>query len=209
MSMQNRSDLFGDTPLKRLAEGRCPIHGLFMYQESPWLADDDGLEYTLVGCPRDDCAVLARARACGSAYLVEQPAWLVEKLGGPSHELANEGVAVVGLAGLRPEETAEAARGLFEAIRALCLQECAGAATTRCTVVQRPTADRETLAIAEKTEPANRRVSLAFARLSDHLEARDRGMTDARDYASLLYLEKDEARLVYDAVRRVFPEFRE
>lgn len=46
---------------KRLQEGRCPVHGLWMPQIDGWHYPEDGKRYTLVGCPRSDCAIVARA----------------------------------------------------------------------------------------------------------------------------------------------------
>ena len=46
---------------KRLREGRCPIHGLWMSQIDVWYYPKDGRPYTIVGCPREDCQILARA----------------------------------------------------------------------------------------------------------------------------------------------------
>lgn len=59
----------------RLQEGRCPVHGLWLLQVASWTcpegrhweADHAGCPcrpgaalYTLAGCPRGDCGVVAR-----------------------------------------------------------------------------------------------------------------------------------------------------
>jgi hypothetical protein len=46
---------------RRLTEGRCPIHGLSMPQVDGWFIDDDGRQFTIVGCPRSDCDEHAKA----------------------------------------------------------------------------------------------------------------------------------------------------
>jgi hypothetical protein len=47
--------------LKRFNQGCCPIHGTFMSQIDSWYRDDDGKEFTIVGCPRKDCDARAKA----------------------------------------------------------------------------------------------------------------------------------------------------
>ena len=65
----------------RLAEGRCPVHGLSLGQVGGWDYRKDGRErrdygeagdgYTLVACPRRDCAVLATTKHFeGPAFLL-------------------------------------------------------------------------------------------------------------------------------------------
>jgi len=44
----------------RLNEGRCPIHGLTMNQVTPWY-ESNGVEFTVVACPRKDCEIKAKA----------------------------------------------------------------------------------------------------------------------------------------------------
>lgn len=51
--------------VKRLSEGRCPVHGIPMPQVDRWYAQEDGLlsgkQYTIVECPRADCQIRAKA----------------------------------------------------------------------------------------------------------------------------------------------------
>lgn len=47
--------------LKRLNQGCCPIHGLFMSQVDSWYYPKTGKPYTIVGCPRKNCNANARA----------------------------------------------------------------------------------------------------------------------------------------------------
>lgn len=44
----------------RLCEGRCPIHGGWMGQIDGWY-EEHGVSYTIVGCPRKDCDICAKA----------------------------------------------------------------------------------------------------------------------------------------------------
>ncbi|MFL9911884.1 hypothetical protein [Paraburkholderia sp. RL17-337-BIB-A] len=61
--------------LKRLDEGRCPIHGLDMTQVG--LANDGRL--FIVACPRKDCSVQAtEARPFGEATLLPAFSHLIE-----------------------------------------------------------------------------------------------------------------------------------
>jgi len=47
--------------LKRFTQGCCPIHGTFMSQIDSWYRDNDGKEFTIVGCPRKNCEAQAMA----------------------------------------------------------------------------------------------------------------------------------------------------
>ena len=56
MARQSKQDR-----LRRLNEGRCPVHGIWM----PQVGNPEtyqGIERVLVGCPRRDCAILAYAQ---------------------------------------------------------------------------------------------------------------------------------------------------
>lgn len=59
---------------ERLQRGCCPIHGLAMYQVGRWYEPMDGRPtYTIVGCPRQDCGVTAKASSPdGPAQLVPE-----------------------------------------------------------------------------------------------------------------------------------------
>lgn len=46
---------------ERLAKGCCPTHGLFMSQVDGWYRLKSGKMYTVVGCPRRDCRIRAKA----------------------------------------------------------------------------------------------------------------------------------------------------
>ncbi len=46
---------------ERFAKGLCPTHGLFMSQIDGWYHPSAGRDYTIVGCPRADCRIRARA----------------------------------------------------------------------------------------------------------------------------------------------------
>lgn len=46
---------------KRLNEGRCPTHGLWMGQIDVWYVNEHGTAFTIVGCPRGDCTIKAKA----------------------------------------------------------------------------------------------------------------------------------------------------
>ena len=56
MAKQSKQDR-----LRRLNKGRCPVHGTWMPQVGDWYPSDDNREYTIVGCPRRDCEILAYA----------------------------------------------------------------------------------------------------------------------------------------------------
>ena len=55
---------------ERLAKGCCPTHGLFMSQIDGWYQPRAGRQYTVVGCPRKECRIWAKA------YSYEGP-WLL------------------------------------------------------------------------------------------------------------------------------------
>ena len=46
---------------ERLSRGCCPTHGLFMPQIDGWYRPRLGRQYTVVGCPRKDCHIRAKA----------------------------------------------------------------------------------------------------------------------------------------------------
>jgi hypothetical protein len=46
----------------RLRDGRCPVHGLPMPQIGRWHYPRKDKAFTIVGCPRRDCSVIAKAR---------------------------------------------------------------------------------------------------------------------------------------------------
>ena len=46
---------------QRLEKGCCPTHGLWMSQIDGWYKPDSGRKYTIVGCPREDCRIRAKA----------------------------------------------------------------------------------------------------------------------------------------------------
>jgi len=50
--------------MRRLNQGRCPIHGTGMSQVDSWYYPADREPYTIVGCPRHDCD----ARAMANSY---------------------------------------------------------------------------------------------------------------------------------------------
>jgi hypothetical protein len=45
--------------LARLQRNACPVHGLDMPQIGEWARDNEGKEFTIVGCPRRDCEIRA------------------------------------------------------------------------------------------------------------------------------------------------------
>jgi hypothetical protein len=47
--------------LHRLHQGRCPVHGISMPQVDSWYYPEAGRAYTVVGCPREDCSIRAKA----------------------------------------------------------------------------------------------------------------------------------------------------
>ena len=64
----------GTARLKRVLRGACPKHGLFMSQVDGWYRPKDGgQDFTIVGCPRRDCGITARAYGSPSevGYRVE------------------------------------------------------------------------------------------------------------------------------------------
>jgi hypothetical protein len=46
---------------QRLEKGCCPTHGLSMSQIKGWYQPTSGRQYTIVGCPRGDCRIRAKA----------------------------------------------------------------------------------------------------------------------------------------------------
>lgn len=46
---------------ERVEKGCCPTHGLWMSQIDGWYRLKSGEEYTVVGCPRKDCRIRAKA----------------------------------------------------------------------------------------------------------------------------------------------------
>jgi len=46
---------------QRLDKGCCPTHGLRMSQIDGWYQPASGRQYTIVGCPRKDCRIRAKA----------------------------------------------------------------------------------------------------------------------------------------------------
>ena len=66
MAKQSPSDR-----LKRLAEGRCPIHGRLMTQASEWFTDDEtGQPYTFVECAHCRAVLAYEHQAFGPAILL-------------------------------------------------------------------------------------------------------------------------------------------
>jgi hypothetical protein len=61
-----------ETQAERLGDGCCPIHGIPMSQVGTWYEPVDGRpSYTIVGCPRRDCNVLAKQSSpFGAAQLL-------------------------------------------------------------------------------------------------------------------------------------------
>jgi hypothetical protein len=57
---------------ERLAEGRCPIHGLWISQVEGWYHPTEGRDYTIVGCLRKDCTITDKA------YSIEGPWKLID-----------------------------------------------------------------------------------------------------------------------------------
>lgn len=53
--------------LRRLSEGRCPIHGAHMTQVEAWHETDGGI-YTIVACLQPDCSIRARASRVNGPY---------------------------------------------------------------------------------------------------------------------------------------------
>jgi hypothetical protein len=61
---------------KRLRENCCPVHGLFMSQISPWIAE----EFCYVGCPSKDCDISAKSKGYeGPAYDVDHNKAAIEE----------------------------------------------------------------------------------------------------------------------------------
>jgi hypothetical protein len=46
---------------ERLSRGCCPTNGLFMTQIGGWYQPKVGRQYTVVGCPRKNCRIRAKA----------------------------------------------------------------------------------------------------------------------------------------------------
>jgi hypothetical protein len=47
--------------IERLKLGCCPVHGIYMSQIDSWYTDEKGKDYTIVGCPRRNCKIIAKA----------------------------------------------------------------------------------------------------------------------------------------------------
>lgn len=67
---------------KRLGEGRCPVHGIFMPQVGGWSRRVggalDGKQVTIVECPRRDCSIQAYAAAPDGPWeLLPEHDWLL------------------------------------------------------------------------------------------------------------------------------------
>jgi hypothetical protein len=59
--------------LKRLADGRCPIHGRHLTQASEWLVDEEtGQPYTFVECALCHAVIAYEHTAFGSATLLPE-----------------------------------------------------------------------------------------------------------------------------------------
>jgi hypothetical protein len=59
--------------LKRLQEGRCPIHGRLMTQASEWFSDDEtGEQYTFVECAQCRAVLAFERSAFGPATLLPE-----------------------------------------------------------------------------------------------------------------------------------------
>jgi hypothetical protein len=73
----------------RLENGRCPVHGLWMSQIDSWYYPEDGVPFTLVGCPRGDCAIYARAYGFDGPWELpdEFASLLVDTLPDPKYQI--------------------------------------------------------------------------------------------------------------------------
>lgn len=53
---------------KRLSRGCCPVHGIFMPQVGLGCTEKDSGSYTIVGCPRKSCMIIARTYSCDGPW---------------------------------------------------------------------------------------------------------------------------------------------
>lgn len=53
-----QADQSYEARIKRLKEGLCPLHGYHMTQAEGWRQDENGHEYSVIGCPLDNCVTL-------------------------------------------------------------------------------------------------------------------------------------------------------
>lgn len=61
-------------------DGSCPIHDAAMGQVDGWYYDDEWGKYTLIGCDRNGCKVMAKAFSFyGPWELLEEHAHLLEE----------------------------------------------------------------------------------------------------------------------------------
>lgn len=75
---------------RRLNEGRCPVHGIWMPQFSSWylpcghsepgfLTGDEDAAYTIVSCPRADCGIMVKAfDVFGPWKLTKEWSWILD-----------------------------------------------------------------------------------------------------------------------------------
>ena len=57
---------------ERLAQGCCPTHDLPMPQINVWYQLESGRQYTIVGCPRKDCRIRAKAYSANGPWALLQ-----------------------------------------------------------------------------------------------------------------------------------------
>jgi len=69
---------------KRLAEGRCPVHGWPLTQASEWYVGRMGDAQTLVECPRCKAAIATESEPFGPATLLPDFVFLAEATVRPS-----------------------------------------------------------------------------------------------------------------------------
>ncbi|HFG1716678.1 TPA: HNH endonuclease [Vibrio cholerae] len=58
--------------LNRLNKGCCPVHGGFMSQVEGWYENEQGINYTVVGCSRNACKILARAFSYDGPWEIDE-----------------------------------------------------------------------------------------------------------------------------------------
>jgi hypothetical protein len=63
-----------DDRLKRLREGKCPVHGIGMGQVDSWYYPPNARPYTIAECPRKDCGIRVKAYEAHKNYEL-LPAW--------------------------------------------------------------------------------------------------------------------------------------